>query len=507
MSTTPFLQVEGLTKNYGPTRALSDLTLDFMPGEIHALCGHNGAGKSTLVKMIAGIEQSDEGQIRVNGEVVSMRGAREAERLGVAFVQQELSVLSTLSIEENVLLGGQRDTFLSRSSQHRAEVRRVLEMVGLGYVDPAATADRLSAGEQQLVEIARGISRDAKLLILDEPTATLSDVEIERIFRVIRSLASAGTTIVFVSHRLGEVLSLCGRATVMRDGQLVATRSVEGLTRDELIDMMVGSFESTSSIDVLDETSTEVAVRIDRLAVPGRVQPFSLDLKAGEIVAIAGQVGAGASEVLRAIGGLRPDATGTVEVRGRTLRLGNPRRSWQAGVHFVSNDRKVEGLFLKHSAGSNLVATRTGQLSRSGVISIPRARAATATLAEDVRFNLGRLRDKAGNFSGGNQQKLFIGRVLRQAVTGLILLDEPTRGVDVKGRAEIHDLVRRAATEGCAVIFASTELDEILDLATTVVTMRAGAVVSITRRVDADATSILRDMTHAVDQLEPEVVR
>jgi len=495
--TTDFLRVERLAKDYGSTHALRDLTLGIAAGEIHALCGHNGAGKSTLVKLIAGLEQPDQGQISINGEEVQLRSPRDAERLGIAFVQQELSVLPTLSIEENVLLAGQHDRFLSRSKSQRGQVRHLLELVGLHHLRPGASAATLSAGERQLVEIARALGRDARLLILDEPTATLSDVEIERVFDVVRRLAANGTAVIFVSHRLGEVFSLCDRITVMRDGRLVATQPTGELTRPELISMMVGEAETTTLEEGPVDDSASVIVKIAGLQVPGFLKSFDLDIRAGEIVALAGQVGAGSSSVLRAIGGLHPDARGTVSLHDRPVRLGDPRSVLRSGVHFVSNDRKGEGLFLAHAAGSNLVATRLDRLCRCGVLRRGQVQARTRELASDVAFDKKRLRSPAVHFSGGNQQKVFVGRVLRQEVSGLILLDEPTRGVDVRGRAEIHDLVRRAAAEGNAVLFASTELDEVLDLATTVVTMRTGRAAQIAPRSETDAATILHQMTHS----------
>ncbi len=501
--TTDFLRVEHLAKDYGSTHALRDLTLGIAAGEIHALCGHNGAGKSTLVKLIAGLEQPDQGKIFITGREVQLRSPRDAERLGIAFVQQELSILPTLSIEENVLLAGQHDRFLSRSRSQRAQVRHLLEMVGLHHLHPGASAATLSAGERQLVEIARALGRDARLLILDEPTATLSDVEIDRVFDVVRRMAASDTAVIFVSHRLSEVFSLCDRTTVMRDGRLVSTQPTGELSRSELISMMVGEVETTTTLEEgpVDDLSP-VIVKISGLQVPGFLRSFDLDIHAGEIVALAGQVGAGSSSVLRAIGGLHPDARGTVSLHDRPVRLGDPRRVLRSGVHFVSNDRKGEGLFLAHAAGTNLVATRLNRLCRHGVLRRGQVQARTRELASDVAFDQKRLRSPAGHFSGGNQQKVFVGRVLRQEVSGLILLDEPTRGVDVRGRAEIHGLVRRAAAEGHAVLFASTELDEVLDLAATVVTMRAGRAAHIAPRSETDAATLLHQMTHSENSKE-----
>jgi ABC-type sugar transport system ATPase subunit len=358
--------------------------------------------------------------------------------------------------------------------------------------------ETLSIGERQLVEIARLLVRDARLLILDEPTATLSKPEIERVFRATRDLVAQGRSVIFVSHRLDEVFELCDRVSVFRDGSRVGTHEIGEIDRRSLIALMLGEMEGATAEakheHARPEAGTDV-VRIDRLHVPGSVDEVSLTLESGIITGLAGQVGSGTSTVLRALGGLAPNASGTVEVRGRKVLLSTPRRAVDAGVLYVPNDRQREGLFLGQSVERNLTVTRLRQLSRLGVLLRRRVQRTARELAARAGVPVERLASPTGSLSGGNQQKVLLGRTLELEGTALLALDEPTRGVDVGGRAEIHRLVREAARGGTAVLFSSTELDEVLDLADVVVTIFAGRIVSVVPRAEASASTILANMT------------
>lgn len=492
------VQAEGITKRYGRVVALRDTSFDVADGEIHALCGHNGAGKSTLMKILAGVVRLDEGELRINGQTVSFNGPLDAQRVGISLVDQELSLVPQLSVEENILLGEAHPGLLSRSRRQRPRIRALLERVGLDGVAPTTPVGSLAIGQRQLVEIARALGRGAGMVILDEPTATLSDAEIEPVFAAIREIAAHGSSVIFVSHRLGEVLSLCNRVTIFRDGERIATRSTQDLDRPALIEMMVGaSAKHSESHPRSPEGSDLVAsIEIRDLTVPRRLTEFSLDVHGGQIVGLAGQVGAGSSEVLKALAGLEPEASGSLTINSKRVGLGSPLRSRRAGIDFLPSDRKSEGLFLTHSVSHNLVATRLGALTRMGIVRVGRMAGIALHLAEVASIDAGRLRTSAGELSGGNQQKVLLGRCLERDGSRLLLLDEPTRGVDVGGRAELHSLIRRAADAGNAVLFASTELDEILSLADVVVTMFAGRIVSVRRRADATSTLVLADMTH-----------
>ena len=405
--------------------------------------------------------------------------------------------MPTLSIAENVMLGGIDARLLRRRRAERTMTRHLLAKVGLERHDPSELLSGLSLGERQLVEIARALGRGARVLILDEPTATLTDVEIERVFAAVRRVAADGCSVLFVSHRLGEVLQLCDAVTVMRDGRVVDEHPVAELSADALVTAMLGEQLELAPHSRGDESGGTV-LHVDGLSVGTLVSGFSHDFRAGRVYGIAGQVGAGASEVLRALAGLMPDATGDVQLHGRSLNLRHPVRIKRQGIGFVTNDRKAEGLFLGRPASENLTVAQLGRVSRGGVLSPRLERGRAQMLAAAAGVDPGRLGQPVGLLSGGNQQKALVGRYLQSADVSVLLVDEPTRGVDIGGRAVIHRLLREAAGTGMAVIFATSDLDELLELAMTAITMRSGRVVG----VYPDGVSrqvLLSDLTHRTE--------
>ncbi|MBO3749912.1 sugar ABC transporter ATP-binding protein [Streptosporangiaceae bacterium NEAU-GS5] len=496
----PYLRVEGLVRAFDGVPAVREVSFAVGPGEIHALCGHNGAGKSTVVKLLSGQLTPDSGRIVIGGQEVGFRDRQAAQRAGVALVDQELSVVPALTVLDNMLLGDIHVPFVNRRRTAAAECRRVLDDMGLGRIAPDQPLSALSLGERQLVEIAKALSQKARLVILDEPTATLGDVETEHVFAAIRRVAGMGCSVIFVSHRLTEVLGLCDTVTVLRDGRSVATTLAKDLTVDELIVQMLGAAPRRLSAERASGQADARALRIEHLNVPGRLTDFTLTAQAGRVHALAGQLGGGASDVLRALAGLHPRATGVVTLHGRPIPFRDPVRAAREGIAFVSNDRKSEGLFLGTSVARNLVATRLPALARAGVMVPRRERRAARSLAERSRLPPHRLDERVTALSGGNQQKVFVGRCLDDGRVHALLLDEPTRGVDVGGRAEIHRLLRQAADRDLVVVFASTELDELLELGDVIVTMRDGRIVS-RYEGDIDEARLLRDMTHGA--LEP----
>jgi ABC-type sugar transport system ATPase subunit len=490
------VRVDGLTKSFGSTQAVRGASFSIAPGEIHALCGHNGAGKSTVVKMLSGQEAPDAGAIHIGGAVLDLRSRQVAQRSGIALVDQELSVVPSLTVAENLMLGDLRARWITRRRASGRRFRALLDGVGLDHVDPDRPLAELAIGERQLIEIARALGQDARLVILDEPTATLSDVESEYVYAAVRNVAAAGCAVLFVSHRLGEVLELCDKVTVMRDGAVVATTPVADLTLDALIVQMLGEAphrpDKRTGRDV--EGSAQALV-VSGLSIPGRVENFSIALRPGQVYALAGQLGSGASDVLRAIAGLVPTATADMAVGGVAVRPGHPIAAARAGIAFLSNDRKTEGLFLAKPVSWNLLATRLPQVTRLGVLNRRWWSATLANLLDLCGLDRKRAGHNVGSLSGGNQQKVFVGRCLGRDDIRVLLLDDPTRGVDVGGRAAIHALLRDAADRGMAVLFSSTELEELLDLADVVVTMHKGVAVQ-RHEGDTAGAVLLREMTH-----------
>jgi ABC-type sugar transport system ATPase subunit len=491
----PRVSAEGLNRAFAGVPAVRDVSFTVGAGEIHGLCGHNGAGKSTVVKMLSGQLAPDSGRILLDGRPVQLGSRQAAQRLGVALVDQELSVVPALTVLDNLLLGDPSVPLVSRRRAALARCREVLADMGLNRLRPEQPLSELSIGERQLVEVARALSQNARLVILDEPTATLSDAETERVFGAIRRVAAQGCSVIFVSHRLSEVLDLCGTVTVLRDGRRIATTPSSELTVRDLIVQMLGAAPHRLTAARPAGSRPGDELRIERLRVPRRLEDFTLTAQAGRVYGLAGQLGSGASDVLRALAGLHPQAMGTAWLRGRAVPLRSPVGAARAGMAFVSADRKSEGLFLDKPVAANLIATRLPSLGRAGVLSSRREHRAAKSLAELAGIPDHRLDEPAAALSGGNQQKVFVGRCLGRDDVCTLLLDEPTRGVDVGGRAAIHRLLRAAADAGLIVLFSSTELDELLELGDVIITMREARMIA-RYEGDVDGAVLMRDMTH-----------
>jgi ABC-type sugar transport system ATPase subunit len=489
----PLLSVEGVSLSYGRFQAVRAASFAVAPGQVLGLCGHNGAGKSSIVRMLSGLHRPDSGRIVLDGTARSFSSVRDAQVQGVALVDQELSVIPALTVAENLALG---EAGLGlRGVLPAAEIRRRLDAVGLEALEPSRYLEDLSIGERQLVEIARALGRNARLFILDEPTATLNSADIAHVFAAVRRVTAQGCAVIYVSHRLDEVLELCDQIVVMRDGAVVADETAEGMDARRLVTLMIGH-APPPVVRPAHTVATPAVLTIAQLSAGPVLRDFNLVLRRGLVTALAGQVGSGASDVLRALAGIVPDATGQVTGGGNRLKLGDPRASIRAGIGFLSSDRKGEGLFLSRSIAENLVATRLAALSSGGVLFPTIVRGAARRIAARVRLDGARLGEQVVRLSGGNQQKTFLGRCLERTDIRVLLLDEPTRGVDVGGRAEIHDLLRALAAQGVAVVLASSDLDEVLDLADDVLVMRSGRIASRLPRANTDSVRLLSDMTH-----------
>ncbi|MCW6507836.1 sugar ABC transporter ATP-binding protein [Lichenifustis flavocetrariae] len=488
------LSVDRISKSFGAVAALQDVSLTLQAGEIRALCGENGAGKSTLVKILMGIERPDTGSIAIDGTSVAIRSPSQAQALGLAQVAQELSVIPSLSVLDNIWLGSAQVPLLHRRRAFRQRAQDALARIGAGHYDLDRQAGTLSIGECQMVEIARLMVRDARVLILDEPTATLSDTEIEAIFAAVRALKAEGRSIIYITHRMGEVFSLCDSVSVFRNGRHIVTKPVDDVDRAGLIEMMLGrSFEDMYLCRQQGATGRP-ALAVENLGVPGVVHGFSMTVPRGRLVCIAGQVGSGAHTVLRALAGLEL-ATGRVSVDDRPLRLNSAPRARAQGIHFISENRAAEGIFGRMSVADNVIATRLPAASRLGLLSWPRLRREAARLIRDAGVDERRLGSMIGDLSGGNQQKILFGRAIGQT-PGVLLMNEPTRGVDVGARAEIYRLMRSFCEQGFGLVMTSTDLEEIVGVADIVLTIYRGRLIGRYEKEAITMNAILTDITH-----------
>lgn len=474
----PVLVLEHTTKSFGAVHALVDGDIELRSGETHALVGENGAGKSTLVKVLAGVHQPDSGRLVVNGREVTLDGPAASRAAGIAVIHQEASVFPDLSVAENVFIGreplrsGRRIDFKTMNEQ----IAVIVDRLGVG-LDPRRIAKGLSVADQQIMEIAKALSLNASIIVMDEPTASLSAREVDRLFEMIELLRRDGTAVLFISHRLQEVFEICQRVTVMRDGRHVFTRPLAGLVADDLVQAMVGR-------EVVDRPTAgvgemgDVVLAVARLTREGVFSDVSFNVHAGEIVVLAGLVGSGRSEVARAIFGIDRRDAGNVFVNGQPLRSGSPTDAIAAGVGFVPEDRRQQGLVMAMAIDRNIALASHDHLKRRGLIWGALERRFAADWANRLRLKYGRLSGNASTLSGGNQQKLVLAKWLGRNPS-LLIVDEPTRGIDVATKAEVHRLLERlAAEERVAVLMISSELPEVLRMGNRTLVMREGRLVA-----------------------------
>ena len=474
----PVLVLEHATKSFGAVHALVDGDIELRPGETHGLVGENGAGKSTLVKVLAGVHRPDSGRLVVNGREMMLDGPAASRAVGIAVIHQEASVFPDLSVAENVFIGreplrgGRRIDFKTMNE----EIAVIVDRLGV-RLDPRRIARGLSVADQQIMEIAKALSLNASIIVMDEPTASLSAHEVDRLFEMIELLRRDGTAVLFISHRLHEVFDICQRVTVMRDGSHVFTRPLAGLVADDLVQAMVGR-------EVVDRPAAggqqigDVVLAVERLSREGVFSDVSFDVHAGEIVVLAGLVGSGRSEVARAIFGIDRRDAGGVLINGRPLRSGSPTDAIAAGVGFVPEDRRQQGLVMAMAIDRNISLASYDHLKRRGFIWGALERSFATDWASRLRLKYGRLSGNASTLSGGNQQKLVLAKWLGRNPS-LLIVDEPTRGIDVATKAEVHRLLERlAAEEGVAVLMISSELPEVLRMGNRTLVMREGRLVA-----------------------------
>ncbi|HEU4423785.1 MAG TPA: sugar ABC transporter ATP-binding protein [Pilimelia sp.] len=506
----PVLSLHGVSKSFGAVAALRDARLELYAGEAHALVGENGAGKSTLVKVLTGVHQPDGGVLTMDGRDVVFGGPADARAAGIAVIYQEPTLFPDLSVAENIFVGrqplraarafggamGAARAFggalggLRRidTATMRSRTRELFGRLGV-HIDPDRPARGLSIADQQLVDIAKALSFDARVLVMDEPTAALSGVEVERLFSVARSLREAGAAVLFISHRLDEVFSLCQRVTVMRDGQWISTDAIEGLTVDRVVRRMVGR-EVSSLFPKVPAQPAGVRLEVRDLTRHGYFEDVSFTVRGGEIVALAGLMGAGRSEVVRAIFGVDRYDRGEVLVDGRRLPPGSTSAAIAAGVALVPEDRRQQGLVMELSVARNATLPRRWSLSRLGLLFGAAERRSARHWSERLQVKAARLTDPVSTLSGGNQQKVVLAKWLSTRPRVLIV-DEPTRGIDIATKAEVHRLLSALAADGVAVLMVSSELPEVFGMADRVAVMHEGRLVSEIARDEADEESVM----------------
>ncbi|MFE7629236.1 sugar ABC transporter ATP-binding protein [Kocuria sp. NPDC057446] len=494
----PVLALRGALKTFGPVIALAEGTVELWAGEINALCGENGAGKSTLVKILAGVHAPDAGEFSVAGEPVAFRSVADSKAAGISVIYQEPTLFPDLSVAENIYIGRQPRNRLGLvdHARMRRDAAGLFDRLGVG-LDPARTAEGLSIADQQIIEIAKAISLDARVLVMDEPTAALSGREVDRLFTVARALRDAGAAILFISHRFDEVFDLSDRITVMRDGRYIATHRTAETTVEEIVRDMVGR-DIDALFPKLEAEIGEPVLTVKDLERRGVFAGIDFEVRAGEIVALAGLVGSGRTEVARAVFGIDAYDAGTVEVAGRPLRAGSPKAAIGAGIGFVPEDRRKQGLVMDLSVGRNTTLTLREKFTRLGLINGRAESDAAREWTRKLQVKTSSLHQPVSTLSGGNQQKVVLAKWL---ATGpkLLIIDEPTRGIDVGTKSEVHRLISELATEGLAILMISSELPEVLGMADRVLVMHEGRITATLDRAEATPETVMHAATGATE--------
>lgn len=491
----PILAFEGITKRFPGVTALADVSLEVRAGECHALMGENGAGKSTLGKIVAGIYQPDEGRVLLDGEVIRFRVPLDAAEAGIAIVHQELAFCPNLSIAENLFLGRMPSRGgIVRRGEMEGEARRMLAAVGL-QIDPATLMERLSTAQEQLVQIAAAVGRRARIIVMDEPTSSLSAVESERLFEILGQLKRQGVTIIYVSHRMEEILRLCDRVSVLRDGRFIKTLETAATSTDEIVSLMIGRSVGEYFPSHLSAKIGPPLLAVEGLSAADRVRDVSFEVRAGEVVGLAGLVGAGRSEVARCIFGVDEFERGTIRIDGQAVTIRTPSDAIELGIGLLPEDRKRQGLVLSMSCKDNLALAVLRRLAGRLLFSRRRAGRLAAEYFEKLRVRAAHPEVDVAGLSGGNQQKIALAKWLARNCRVLIL-DEPTRGVDVGAKAEIYSLIDELAAAGKAVLLISSELPEVLNLSTRVLVLAGGRVVGELPRERATQDAVMRLMAN-----------
>jgi len=495
----PLLSLEHAEKSFGAVHALEDGVIDLFTGEVHGLVGENGAGKSTLVKILAGVYRPDAGRLLLDGQEAIFDNAKQSQEAGIAIIFQEPTLFPDLTVAENIFVGMQPLKRFRRidGRRMRREAAAVFDQLGV-RLDPERVARGLSIADQQLVEIAKALTTNARVIVMDEPTAALTTTEVDRLFGIVETLRSRGNAVLFVSHRLEEIFAICQRVTVMRDGRHILTQPTGELTIQSVIRAMVGR-DMDALFPKVEAERGPVVLKVDHLTREGAFTDVSFEVRRGEIVALAGLVGAGRTEVARAIFGIDRWDAGSVEVDGRRLRAGSPTRAMAAGVGLVPEDRRQQGLVMDFSIERNVALASLDSVQRAGIIRRGAERRFAKDWALRLQLRYSKLTSPVWTLSGGNQQKVVLAKWLARK-PAVLIVDEPTRGIDVGTKAEVHRLLSELAAQGVAVLMISSELPEVLGMADRILVLFEGRVTREFARAEATEDVIMQAATGLVDQ-------
>lgn len=484
------IEMRGINKAFGGNPVLQNAGFVLADGEIHALMGENGAGKSTLMKILTGVYTRDAGTVIVDGKEVVYHNPQEAEQAGIVFIHQELNVLFELTVEENMFLGKEiHNRFgVCDKKAMRKEVRRILDILGVS-IDPAQKMDTLSVGQQQMIEIAKALMVDAKVIIMDEPTAALSASETRTLFEVIRSLKKKGVSMVYISHRMEEIFELCDRITILRDGEYIGTRNIPETNMTEIVKMMIGR-EIGERYPERHVTPGDVVFEVKDLCCPNVFKNISFSVRAGEVLGVAGLMGAGRTEVMQAIFGNMPNVSGQIFMNGTEIHNKFPWDAMNNGIGFITEDRKVEGLMLDKSIEENISLANLQRISKHGVVHAKEEDDMVAAGIADLHIKCTGSQHVCNNLSGGNQQKVVFAKWIFTNPKVLIL-DEPTRGVDIGAKKEIYSIINDLAAKGVAVIMVSSELPEVLGMSDRVMVMHEGTIGGFIDKEKANQENIM----------------
>lgn len=484
------IEMRDIDKAFGSNQVLKHAGFELADGEVHALMGENGAGKSTLMKILTGVYTRDAGTVLVDGKEVNYKNPQEAEKAGIVFIYQELNVMFDLTVEENLFMGKEihgRFGICDRKAM-QAKAKETLTMLGVD-ISPKTVMSDLSVGQQQMIEICKALMVDAKVIIMDEPTAALTQSETVALFRVIESLRKKGVSIVYISHRMEEIFELCDRITVLRDGSYIGVKDIPKTNMNEIVKMMIGR-EIGERYPARNVKIGKEVLKVSGLTKAGVFKDVNFSVHAGEVLGVSGLMGAGRTEIMQAIFGNLPYESGTIEIDGRPVTIKNPIQAISQGIGFITEDRKTEGLMLEKSIQENVSLCNLGSISSSSVISSAREKELVAKAIKDLHIKCFGPFHECNNLSGGNQQKVVLAKWILTDPK-ILILDEPTRGVDIGAKKEIYSIINELAAKGVAVIMVSSELPEVLGMSDRIMVVREGEVRGVISHDEANQENVM----------------